>query len=55
VAACEAVRFGEEALANLAGDELAHSVEVGFEALKLEFVLTFLLFTACCGVRQPGS
>ena len=55
MAACEAVRFGEETLANLAGDELAHSVEVGFEALELEFVLTCLLLTAYCGVRQPRS
>jgi hypothetical protein len=50
VAACEAVGFGEEALADLAGDELAHSVEIRLEATELEFVLTWLLFTAYTGV-----
>jgi hypothetical protein len=55
VAAREAVGFGEESLADLAGDELSHSVEVGFEALELEFVLTCLLSTAFCGVRKSRS
>lgn len=53
--ASETVRLREEALADLACDELAHRVEIGLQALEQLFVLACLLLATGFDMRETGS